>query len=147
MCARSPQFWIVVTKYCTYKYLEYHSVCSLVRIGTPPPPLSQAGVPPPEPKREEVHTRLRVRGWRSPNSNDWRKKLTLCLLCDVILLSILTHVRPLWELGVGGGGEEGGGALSWNFLTSLWSFSYPATPPTRNTHMCTKSLHNIAGSR
>ncbi len=30
-------------------YLEYHSVCPLFRIGTPPPPLPQASVPPPPP--------------------------------------------------------------------------------------------------
>jgi hypothetical protein len=28
-----------------------------------------------------VHTRLRVRGWGSPNSDDWGKSLALCLLC------------------------------------------------------------------
>ncbi len=27
------------------------------------------------------HTRLRVRGWGSSNSDDWRKSLVLCLLC------------------------------------------------------------------
>jgi hypothetical protein len=27
------------------------------------------------------HTRLRVKGW-SPNSDDWRKSLALCLICD-----------------------------------------------------------------
>ncbi len=27
------------------------------------------------------HTRLRVRGWASPNSDDWRQSLALCLLC------------------------------------------------------------------
>jgi hypothetical protein len=27
------------------------------------------------------HTRLRARGWWSPNSDDWRKGLALCLLC------------------------------------------------------------------
>jgi hypothetical protein len=27
------------------------------------------------------HTRLRVKGWGSPNSDDWRKSLALCLLC------------------------------------------------------------------
>ncbi len=30
-----------------------------------------------------VHTRLRVRGWGSPNSDDWRENLVLCLLCEV----------------------------------------------------------------
>jgi hypothetical protein len=62
-------------------YKEYHSVCPLVGIGTLPTPLSPASVPlPPEPGGG--HTRLRVRGWGSPNSDDWRKSLALCLLCD-----------------------------------------------------------------
>jgi hypothetical protein len=30
-----------------------------------------------------VHTRLRVRGWGSPNSDDWRESLVLCPLCGV----------------------------------------------------------------
>jgi hypothetical protein len=29
------------------------------------------------------HTRLQVRGWGSPNTDDWRKSLALCLLCSV----------------------------------------------------------------
>ncbi len=64
---------------------------------TPPRPLSRNQVctpPPPEPK-EGGHTRLLVRGWRSPNSDDWRKGLALCLLCGsksqlAFLLSHLT---------------------------------------------------------
>jgi hypothetical protein len=46
-------------------YLEYHSVCPLVRIGTTPPPLPQARVsPPPLPEPQGGgHTRLRVRKW------------------------------------------------------------------------------------
>ncbi len=28
------------------------------------------------------HNLVRVRGWGSPNSDDWRKSLALCLLCD-----------------------------------------------------------------
>jgi hypothetical protein len=40
-------------------YLEYHSVCPLVRFRNPPPP------PPPEPKGGG-HTRLRVRGGGVP---------------------------------------------------------------------------------
>jgi hypothetical protein len=52
-----------------HKYLEYHSVCPLVRIGTPPPPLPQASVSPLGTKGGKViHTRLRVRGWGSPPS-------------------------------------------------------------------------------
>jgi hypothetical protein len=46
------------------------------------PPLSPTSVPlPPEPKGGGGHTRLRVRGWGSPNSDDGRKSLALCLLC------------------------------------------------------------------
>ncbi len=62
-------------------YLEYQSVCPLVRIGTLHPPLPPASESlPPEPKEGE-HTRLRVRRWGGPNSDDWRKSLALCLLC------------------------------------------------------------------
>jgi hypothetical protein len=46
-------------------YLENQSVCPLVRIGTPHP-LSRE-----------------FDGERSHNSDDWRKGLTLCLLCGV----------------------------------------------------------------
>ncbi len=57
-------------------YIEYHSVCPLVRIGTLPPPLSPASVPPlpPEPGGGGGHTRLRVRVWGSPNSDDFGEK-------------------------------------------------------------------------
>jgi hypothetical protein len=67
------------TKY-VHIYLEYHSVCPLVEIGTPHP-LSHECAPPPPPTKGGGHTRLRVREWRSPNSDDWRKSLALCLLC------------------------------------------------------------------
>jgi hypothetical protein len=52
------------------QYKEYHSVCPLVGIGTPLPPLSPASVPlPPKPKGGGGgHTRALVRGWGSPNS-------------------------------------------------------------------------------
>ncbi len=49
-----------------------------------PPPLPQAIVLPPG-----VYTRLRVRGWGSPNSDDWRECLVLCLYdtCTIQLVS------------------------------------------------------------
>jgi hypothetical protein len=49
-----------------------------------PPPISPASVPLPL-RNQKVggHTRLRVRGWGSPNSDDWRKSLALSLLCGV----------------------------------------------------------------
>ncbi len=62
-------------------YKEYHSVCPLVGIGTLPTPFSPASVPlPPEPGGG--HTRLRVRGWGSPNFDDWRKPSALFLFCE-----------------------------------------------------------------
>ncbi len=72
-----------LTAQITYIYKEYHSVCPLVGIGTLPTPLSPACVPfPPEPGEEGGgHTCPRVRGWESPNSDDWSKSLALCLLC------------------------------------------------------------------
>ncbi len=44
--------------------VEYHSVCTLVGIGTPPLPLPQANCvpPPPRTKGRGKHTRLQVRG-------------------------------------------------------------------------------------
>ncbi len=44
---------------------------SLSRQRVCPSPLNQTG----------GHTRLRLRGWGIPNSDDWRKTLALCLLC------------------------------------------------------------------
>jgi hypothetical protein len=50
------------TKYVRI-YKEYHSVCPLVGIGTPPTPLSPASVTPRPPDRGAGgHTRLRVMG-------------------------------------------------------------------------------------
>jgi hypothetical protein len=40
-------------------------------------------------------TRLRVRGWGSPNSDDWRKSLALCLLCDPDLENVASKKTPL----------------------------------------------------
>ncbi len=54
---------------------------SLVGIGTPPTPLPQASVPFPPDQRVGGQTSLRLRGRGSPNSDDWRKSLALCLLC------------------------------------------------------------------
>ncbi len=33
-------------------------------------------------QRGRGHTRLRVRGWKGSNSDDWRKSLVHCLLCE-----------------------------------------------------------------
>jgi hypothetical protein len=54
-------------------YLEHHRVCPLVGIGTAPPSLP---LPPPRTKGGGGHARLRLRGWGSPDSDDWKKKLS-----------------------------------------------------------------------
>ncbi len=48
---------VVVTKYIYCMYLEYHSVCPVVRIGTPLSPASECipPHPPPEPKGVGTH--------------------------------------------------------------------------------------------
>jgi hypothetical protein len=47
-----------------------------------PPSLASECAPPPGTKGGGGgHTRLRVRGWGSPNSDVRRKSLALCLLC------------------------------------------------------------------
>jgi hypothetical protein len=50
---------------------------------SPTPSLASECAPPPGTKEGGGHTRLLVRGWSSPNSDDWRKGLALCLLCAV----------------------------------------------------------------
>ncbi len=46
------------------------SVSPVVGIGTPPPLLPQASVPPHPLVGGGGHTRLRLKGWGSPNSNE-----------------------------------------------------------------------------
>ncbi len=56
-----------------YTYIKSTTVYGpLVGIGTLPPPLSPASLPLPT-ELGGGHTRLRVRGWGSANSDDWRK--------------------------------------------------------------------------
>jgi hypothetical protein len=50
---------------------------------SPNPSLASEFAPPP--RTGVGHTRLRVRGWGSPNSDDLRKSLALCLLCGILL--------------------------------------------------------------
>jgi hypothetical protein len=76
-CILCPPFLCGVSVHCgtvhrNHKvriYKEYQSVCPLVGIGTLPIPLSPASVPLP-PELGGGHTRLRVRGWESTNSDD-----------------------------------------------------------------------------
>ncbi len=48
---------------------------------SPNPSLDSECSPPPRTGGGGGHTRLRVRVWGSPNSDDWRKSLALGLLC------------------------------------------------------------------
>ncbi len=61
---------------------------------SPTPPLASECAPPPGTKGEGA-TRLRVRGWGSPNSDDWRKSLALCLLYGFILHLFPSTTRVL----------------------------------------------------
>ncbi len=71
------------------------------------------------------HIFLRVKGWGSTNSNDWRKGLALCLLCGLIPQKNQATIRSLikeevWErlpvsgvelLALAGGARRAGGGL------------------------------------
>jgi hypothetical protein len=57
-----PYFFVYSNTHIVLIYTEYHSVCPLVGIGTPPTPLQQASVPYPLNQRVGGHTRLRVGG-------------------------------------------------------------------------------------
>ncbi len=52
-------------------------------------PLSSQRVCPSPPNQRGGGTRKGVRGWGSPNSDDWRKILSLCLLCGAAPESII----------------------------------------------------------
>ncbi len=61
---------------------EYHSVCPSSELGLSQALSRQRVCPSPQNRVGGGHTCLRVRGWGSPNSDDWRKGLALCLLSD-----------------------------------------------------------------
>jgi hypothetical protein len=64
-------------------YIQHHTALYIPssELGLPQP-LSRKRVFPPHPdQRVGGHTRRRLRGWGSPNSDDWRKSLALCLFC------------------------------------------------------------------
>ncbi len=64
----------------TYKY-RAPQYMSPRRNWNSPTPLAASECALPPGQRVGGHTRLRLKGWGSPNSNDWRKSLALCLLC------------------------------------------------------------------
>ncbi len=72
------------------KYIHCKKRLAVVGIRIPPRPLSRKRVchcvtpPPPEPKgwwRDTLACESAGEGWGSPNSDDGRKSLVLCLLC------------------------------------------------------------------
>jgi hypothetical protein len=68
------KFFLRATNYI-YRQSTYYSVCPTVGIGdSPTSSLASECAPPPGTKGGGGHTRLRVKGWESPNSDD-------CLLC------------------------------------------------------------------
>ncbi len=74
-------------------------------LGSPNPSLAMQRVCPSPQNRGVGHTRLRARGWGSPYSDDWRKSLALCLLCDwqawsTLSMSCLetTWLSSLWPV-------------------------------------------------
>jgi len=72
--ARTLEAVEVGTRHKVHIYIEYYSVHPLVGIGSPPTPLPQTSEPfPPPYHRVGGHTRLRLKGWVSPNSDDWIK--------------------------------------------------------------------------
>ena len=64
-------------------YLENHSVCPLVRIGIPHPLFCK-----------------QFDGVGSPNSDDWRKGLALCLLCGLSKIHENIHIKKGMKIGL-----------------------------------------------
>jgi hypothetical protein len=62
-------------------YKEYQVYVPSLELGLSQPLSRQRVCPSPRTKRGGSQTRLQVRGWGSPNSDNWRKGLALCLLC------------------------------------------------------------------
>ncbi len=60
--------------------------------------LSRQRVCPSPQNRGGGHTRLPLRGWGSPNSDDWRKSLALCLLCAVHYIHARTRRKDEFSL-------------------------------------------------
>ncbi len=77
-------------------YLEYHSVCPIVRIGTPPPKIPHLSVSFPRNQEGDAHSPAGEGAGGGPNSDDWRKGIVLCLLCGDAYMSgtsVATWVR------------------------------------------------------
>jgi hypothetical protein len=90
----------IMTQSTYIQYTEYHSVSTLVGIGTLPtnPSLAMQRVchSPPRTGGGGHHSPA-GEGLGNPNSDDWRKSLALCLLCVLWQYGVWTHdfVIPL----------------------------------------------------
>jgi hypothetical protein len=73
---------IYSTEHKVHIYIEYHSVCPLVGIGTLPPPLSPASVPLPPKQGGGAHSPA-GEGVGESKFRRLEKTLALCLLCDM----------------------------------------------------------------
>ncbi len=80
-------------KVLIYNEYRYHSICPLVGIGIPPPPLPLASVPP---RNQRGGGGTLAYGWGSPNSDDGRKSVALCLLYSVRLVNGMLHIFKPW---------------------------------------------------
>jgi hypothetical protein len=75
--------WYGAQKYI-YCYRQSNKVSVPSSELGPSTPLWQANVSPGT--KGGGHTPLRLTGWGSPNSDDWRKSLALCRLCGMVEL-------------------------------------------------------------
>ncbi len=97
-CTPNP-FTLFTTESTYWIYKEHHSACPLVRIGTPPTPLSQASVPSPPPPGPKGGEGTVACGWGggggSIPTTAWRESLALCRLCDLLLRTKLQFTLQL----------------------------------------------------
>jgi hypothetical protein len=92
---------LIHTKYVYIKSTTVYVPSSEFGLSQPLSHNTSECAPPPRTGGGEGAHRLRVRGWGSPNSDDWRKSLALCLLCGnivpvfAVILSLSTSLSPL----------------------------------------------------
>ncbi len=118
-------------------------------MGTPPPSMTQASVTPPplsQPRGGGLHTRLRVRGWGSPNSDDSRESFVLS--AEIVKQSMRARKR----LGIGLSytgpqAKQAGGVGSFeSILGLLKSLKIRAHSVDPTPHYICRGLTNLARS-
>ncbi len=67
-------------------YLEYQSICPIVRIGSPHPLTRKRACLPLGPEGGGEQHSLAAKGVGGLNSDDWIESLALCILCAVVLI-------------------------------------------------------------